>query len=131
MITFGTIDLSQLIYTILATVVLGAIAGAGTALRSWLKQNATATQIANIGAIVRWAVLAAEQTGLSKTGAEKKSQAMDFAVSWLEANGIKVNRSTLDLLDTAIEAAVKLEFGQTLPAPTDGVPPVPPEPATP
>ena len=126
MVTVSTIDLSQLILMVLGTIVLGAIAAAGTAARTWLQSRTTAQQIANIGSIVRWAVLAVEQTGVALSAAQKKDEALERAVAWLEANGVKVNRQTLDLLDTAIEAAVKLEFHKTFPAPE----PPPPEPAS-
>lgn len=96
-----------------ASIVLtAAVAGAGLigrAVYQFLRRKLTTEQLRILFIIAENAVRAAEQTGLGKTGAEKKAEAIAYAQTLLDAYQIKVNAAQLV---AAIEAAVFAELNQ-------------------
>ncbi len=89
-------------------VVVGAVAAAiGVQIR---KVQATVSKDKNadfINKVIEIGVQAAEQVYGAANGDTKKDYALDFAEKYLASKGIKVD---LDVLDTAVEAAVMREF---------------------
>jgi hypothetical protein len=94
---------------------------------AWINKVAkglSADQMEAIREAVSMGVNFAEQTGLLKTGEQKKDDAIEAAQNYLAKQGITVD---LALLDNMIEAAVKTELNWN----KDLGPVAPPEPATP
>jgi hypothetical protein len=93
---------------------------------AWINKESkklSADQMYAIKEAVSIGVNFAEQTGLTKTGEQKKADAIAAAQAYLDKQGVKVD---LSLLDAMVESAVKTELGWdkfTLVAP--------PEPTTP
>jgi hypothetical protein len=86
---------------------------------AWINKVAkglSADQMKAIQLAVTMAVNFAEQTGLTKTGMEKKNAAIAAAQAYLDKQGIKVDAW---LLDKMIEAAVKTELGWDIPTQAD------------
>ena len=109
------------------SIVLPPLAAALVALAvAWINKEAkklSADQMFAIKEAVTMGVNFAEQTGLLKTGEQKKSDAIAAAQAYLDKQGVKVD---LSLLDAMVESAVKTELGW------DSFTPVaPPEPTTP
>jgi hypothetical protein len=105
---------------------------------AWINKESkklSADQMFAIKEAVTMGVNYAEQIGLTKTGAQKKADAIAAAQAYLDKQGIKVD---LTLLDAMIESAVKTELGwdkilpvappvpDTLPTPSMVDPAVPP-----
>jgi LL-H family phage holin len=103
---------------IIATVI-GFAGWLGKQLNALINQKVSGEQLKVLISIAENAVRVAEQTGASKTGAEKKAEAVRVAQSFLDAYGIKVSAAQLE---GAIEAAVysELTVFKPLPEPTDG-----------
>jgi hypothetical protein len=86
---------------------------------AWINKVAkglSADQMKAIQLAVTMAVNFAEQTGLTKTGMEKKNAAIAAAQAYLDKQGIKVDAW---LLDKMIEAAVNTELGWDIPTHAD------------
>jgi hypothetical protein len=60
-----------------------------------------------INKVIEIGVQAAEQVYGAAEGDQKKAYAIDFAEKWLADRGVKVD---IDILDSAVEAAVMREF---------------------
>ena len=88
---------------LMGTAITGAVAFVSQAVRKFLNTKLNAEQLTLLMQIANRAVLAAEQTGLDKTGEQKKDEAVSIAVTFLAAYGIKVSGAQLE---AAIEAAV-------------------------
>lgn len=99
---------------LLLTVITAVIGFVGKALRDFIGKKLTAEQLQVLIIIAKQAVAVAEQTGLAKTGEEKKAEAIKVAQTYLDAYGIKVSVAQLE---AAIEAAVWNELTQFEPAP--------------
>lgn len=87
---------------------------------SFLKSKLSETNLRRLVIIAENAVRVAEQTGLGKTGEEKKAEALRVAQTYLDSFGIKVKAAQLE---AAIEAAVFSQLTQFKAA--DEVIPVP------
>lgn len=93
----------------LITVLVAVASFLGKALRDFIVQKAKPEQLRFLMDVATKAVRVAEQTGLSKTGEEKKAEAMAIAQTFLDAYGVKVSAAQLS---AAIEAAVFVEIGK-------------------
>lgn len=94
---------------LLLTVITAVIGFVGKAARDFIGRKVTAEQLRLLLVIAQQAVAVAEQTGLAKTGEEKKAEAIRVAQTYLDAYGIKVNAAQIE---AAIEAAVFNELTQ-------------------
>lgn len=94
------------------TVLVAVATFVGKALRDVLVHNLSAKQLEMLMTIAQNAVKVAEQTGLGKTGEEKKAEAVKVAQTYLDAYGIKVDAAQLE---AAIEAAVFSEIAPVAP----------------
>jgi Tfp pilus assembly protein PilZ len=98
------------------SIILPPLAVAGVAyIVAWINKEAkklSADQMYAIKEAVTMGVNFAEQTGLLKTGVEKKADALSAAQEYLKKQGIAVD---LALLDNMIEAAVKTEVNWNVP----------------
>lgn len=94
---------------LLLTVITAVIGFVGKAARDFIGRKVTAEQLRLLLVIARQAVAVAEQTGLAKTGEEKKAEAIRVAQTYLDAYGIKVS---VEQVEAAIEAAVFNELTQ-------------------
>lgn len=91
-----------------------------TSLAGWVAKNVnaflgeklTAEQLRTVMVVAQNAVRVAEQTGLGKTGEEKKAEAMRVAQTYLDAYGIKIDA---ERLASAIESAVYSELTEFKP----------------
>lgn len=79
----------------------------GKSVRDYLQQKMKPEQLRFLMEVATKAVLVAEQTGLDKTGEEKKAEAVAVAQTFLDAYNVKVSVAQLE---AAIEAAVFAEF---------------------
>jgi len=94
---------------LLLTVITGVIGFVGKTVRDFIGQKVTAEQLRLLLVIAQQAVAVAEQTGLAKTGEEKKAEAIRVAQTYLDAYGIKIDAAQVS---AAIEAAVYNELTQ-------------------
>lgn len=83
----------------------------GNAVRNLISANKDDTRFQTITAIVRTAVLAAEQAGLSGVVDDKKAAAIAAAQAMLADRGIQMD---LNALDAAIEGMVANELNRPL-----------------
>ena len=111
---------NEILQQVLA-IVLPPLAVAGVAyIVAWIRKEEkklSADQMFAITTAVNMGVNFAEQTGLLKTGEQKKADALAAAQEYLDKQGIKVD---LGLLDNMIEAAVQTEL-QKVPVVPDPV----------
>ena len=109
------------------SIVLPPLAAALVALAvAWINKEAkklSADQMFAIKEAVTMGVNFAEQTGLLKTGEQKKADAIAAAQAYLDKQGVKVD---LSLLSAMVESAVKTELYWVPVTPV-----APPEPTTP
>jgi LL-H family phage holin len=99
---------------LLLTVITAVIGFVGKTLRDFIGRKLTAEQLNLLIIIAKQAVSVAEQTGITKTGEEKKAEAIRVAQTYLDAYGIKVSVAQVE---AAIEAAVFSELTKLEPAP--------------
>lgn len=99
---------------LLIAVITAVIGFVGKSLRDLIGRKVTAEQLQLLMIIAKQAVQVAEQTGLAKTGEEKKAEAIRVAQVYLNAYGIKIDVAQVA---AAIEAAVFSELNKMEPAP--------------
>lgn len=93
----------QLLGTVFTMLLTGLLAAALKYGRTFMLRRLSVEQLHLLTAAAGFAVKFAEQTGLDKTGEEKKAEALRVASDFLAEYGIKV---TPEQLDAAIEAAL-------------------------
>lgn len=101
---------------LLITVITAVIGFVGKSARDLIGRKVTAEQLKLLMIIAKQAVAVAEQTGIAKTGAEKKAEAIRVAQVYLDAYGIKIEAAQVA---SAIEAAVFTELTQFEPVPDE------------
>jgi LL-H family phage holin len=101
---------------LLITVITAVIGFVGKSLRDLIGDKITAEQLKVLMVIAKQAVAVAEQTGITKTGEEKKQEAIRVAQVYLNAYGIKIDAAQVA---AAIEAAVFTELTQFEPVPDE------------
>jgi LL-H family phage holin len=99
---------------LLIAVITAVIGFVGKSLRDLIGKKVTAEQLQLLMVIAKQAVAVAEQTGIAKTGEEKKAEAIRVAQTYLDAYGIKIDAAQVA---AAIEAAVFTELTKLEPAP--------------
>jgi len=99
---------------LLITVITAVVGFVGKSLRDLIGSKVSAEQLQLLMVIAKQAVAVAEQTGIAKTGAEKKAEAIRVAQVYLDAYGIKIDAARVA---AAIEAAVFTELTKLEPAP--------------
>jgi len=92
---------------ILTIVVIPLTVAVVESLRQYIKAKFTAEQITIVGDVVRTAVFASEQLGLTGAVADKREQALAWASQELGRRGIAVDLATLV---AQLEAAVFAQF---------------------
>jgi LL-H family phage holin len=99
---------------LLIAVITAVVGFVGKALRDLIGSKVSAEQLQLLMVIAKQAVAVAEQTGIAKTGEEKKAEAIRVAQVYLDAYGIKID---VQRVAAAIEAAVFTELTKLEPAP--------------
>lgn len=99
---------------LLIAVITAVVGFVGKSLRDLIGRKVTAEQLQLLMIIAKQAVQVAEQTGLARTGEEKKAEAIRVAQVYLDAYGIKISVAQIA---AAIEAAVFSELTKLEPAP--------------
>lgn len=106
----------QLLSTVFTMLLTGLLAAALKYGRAFMLRRLSVEQLRLLTDIATFAVNFAEQTGLDKTGEQKKAEALKVASDFLAKYGLKV---TPEQLDAAIEAAL---YEATKPAPAVSAP---------
>jgi LL-H family phage holin len=99
---------------LLIAIITAVVGFVGKSLRDLIGRKVSAEQLQLLMVIAKQAVAVAEQTGIAKTGEEKKQEAIRVAQVYLDAYGIKID---VGQIAAAIEAAVFTELTKIEPAP--------------
>jgi len=102
-------EFAEFVQLVVLTTVTTVIAFVGKAAHTFIGDKNNTQLFEQLTLIARVGVMAAEQTGLDKTGADKKAEAIKYIQATLDSMKIKVSA---EQIEAAIEAVVYAEFTQ-------------------